>query len=100
MIDELRGKKGLSDYERAQVWNITAYSYYLQENFPEAIRAYDTLLQIPDLPEDAYVLSDVLTDHFSKDKKVGISVVSAGPHPARRDDAEAERIRSMQEVEE
>jgi aldehyde:ferredoxin oxidoreductase len=34
------------------------------------------------LPEDAYALSDVLTDHFSKGKKVGISVVSAGPGAA------------------
>jgi aldehyde:ferredoxin oxidoreductase len=29
------------------------------------------ILRIPGLPEDAYALSDVLTDHFSKGKKVG-----------------------------
>jgi aldehyde:ferredoxin oxidoreductase len=40
------------------------------------------ILRIPGLPEDAYALSDVLTDHFSKGKKVGISVVSAGPGAA------------------
>lgn len=52
LIDDIiNGKKKLSDYERAQVWNLSGYSYYLQEKFPEAIRAYDTLLKIPDLPE-------------------------------------------------
>ena len=40
------------------------------------------ILEIPGLPEDAYALSDVLTGHFSKGKKVGISVVSAGPGAA------------------
>jgi aldehyde:ferredoxin oxidoreductase len=40
------------------------------------------MLKIPGLPEDAYALSDVLTDHFSQGKKVGISVVSTGPGAA------------------
>lgn len=50
-IDELRGKKNLSDYELAQIWNISAYSYYLQERYPEAIKAYDQVLAQPGLPE-------------------------------------------------
>jgi len=50
-IEELRNRKGLSDYERAQIWNITAYSYYLQEKYADAIRAYDQVLAQPDLPE-------------------------------------------------
>ena len=49
--DELRGKKNLSDYERAQIWNITAYSYYLQERYADAIKAYDQVLAQPGLPE-------------------------------------------------
>ena len=49
--DELRGKKNLSDYERAQIWNITAYSYYLQERYADAINAYDQVLAQPGLPE-------------------------------------------------
>ena len=48
---DLRGKKGLSDYERAQIWNITAYSYYLQERYDDAIAAYDQVLAQPELPE-------------------------------------------------
>jgi tetratricopeptide (TPR) repeat protein len=50
-IDSLRGQKRLSDYERAQIWNISAYSYYLQERIDDAIRAYDQVLAQPDLPE-------------------------------------------------
>jgi tetratricopeptide (TPR) repeat protein len=48
---ELRDRKGLSDYELAQIWNITAYSYYLQERYDDAIRAYDQVLAQPGLPE-------------------------------------------------
>ena len=52
LIDELKSsKKSLSPYELAQIWNITAYSYYLQERFSEAIKAYDNVLAQPDLPE-------------------------------------------------
>ncbi|MFC1720026.1 tetratricopeptide repeat protein [Pseudomonadota bacterium] len=50
-IDELKGKKGLSPYELAQVWNISGYSYYLQENYAAAIKAYDQVMAQPDLPE-------------------------------------------------
>jgi len=51
LIADLRERKGLSDYELAQIWNITAYSYYLQERYDEAIRAYDQVLAQPGLPE-------------------------------------------------
>ena len=40
LIEEAKEKK-LSDYERAQVCNLSAYSYYLQERYKEAIAAYD-----------------------------------------------------------
>ena len=40
------------------------------------------IAQVDGLPEDAYALSGVLTDHFSQGKKTGISVVSAGPGAA------------------
>ncbi len=51
LIDELKGKKGLTPYELAQIWNITGYSYYLQEKYDQAIRAYDQVMAQPDLPE-------------------------------------------------
>lgn len=61
VIQELlaRGDK-LSPYEMAQIWNLTAYSYYLQENYAEAIRAYERVMQQPELPE-ALVLSTLKT---------------------------------------
>ena len=68
-IDEIKGRKGLSDYERAQVWNITGYSYYLQEKYPDAIRAYDQVLAQPGLPE-ALMLSTLKTKaqlHFTEE---------------------------------
>ncbi|MDH3925513.1 MAG: tetratricopeptide repeat protein, partial [Xanthomonadales bacterium] len=60
LIDELRGKKGLSPYEIAQIWNISGYSYYLQERYDDAIRAYDQVMAQPELPE-ALMLSTLKT---------------------------------------
>ena len=67
-IEELKEKKNLSDYERAQIYNLLAYSYYLQERFEEAIRAYDMVLAQPDLPE-ALMMSTLKTKsqlHFQQ----------------------------------
>ena len=60
LIDKVKEKKGLSDYERAQVWNLSAYSFYLQERYGDAIRAYDQVLALPDLPE-ALLMSTLKT---------------------------------------
>jgi tetratricopeptide (TPR) repeat protein len=69
-IEAVRGQKNLSDYERAQIWNITAYSYYLQERYEQAIRAYDQVLAQPGLPE-ALLLSTLKTKaqlHFTTEE--------------------------------
>jgi tetratricopeptide (TPR) repeat protein len=50
-IIELQSKKKLSPYEQAQIWNISGYSYYLQEDYKQAIRSYEQVLAQPDLPE-------------------------------------------------
>lgn len=50
-IRELQGKKKLSPYESAQIWNLSGYAYYLQEKYPDAIRSYEKVLQQPELPE-------------------------------------------------
>ncbi len=50
-ITELQAKKKLSPYEQAQIWNISGYSYYLQENYQQAIRSYEQVLAQPELPE-------------------------------------------------
>jgi tetratricopeptide (TPR) repeat protein len=60
LTDVLRVKKGLTPYELAQIWNISGYSYYLQERYTDAIRAYDQVIAQPDLPE-ALMLSTLKT---------------------------------------
>jgi tetratricopeptide (TPR) repeat protein len=55
-----KGKTKLSDYERAQIYNLEGYSYYLQERYTEAIKSYEKVLAQPDLPE-ALVLSTLKT---------------------------------------
>ena len=45
------GKKKMSPYEAAQIWNLTAYTYYLMEDYKAAISAYQSVLQQPDLPD-------------------------------------------------
>jgi len=51
ILREMRANEKLSDYERAQIWNLTGYSYYLQEKYKEAIAAYEQVLSQPELPE-------------------------------------------------
>jgi len=88
-IDELRNRKGLSDYERAQIWNLSGYSYYLQERYAEAIRAYDQVLAQPGLPE-ALLLSTLKTKaqlHFTQEDyasalKVIRQLMAAIPEPS------------------
>jgi tetratricopeptide (TPR) repeat protein len=60
LMEELRAQKGLSPYELAQIWNISGYSYYLQERYQDAIRSYDQVMSQPELPE-ALVLSTLKT---------------------------------------
>ena len=50
-IKKLQEKKKLSPYESAQIYNLSGYAYYLQENYPEAIRVYYLVLAQPELPE-------------------------------------------------
>lgn len=88
-MDDLKNRKGLSDYERAQIWNISGYSYYLQERYGDAIRAYDQVLAQPDLPE-ALLLSTLKTKaqlHFTQDDyesalKVIRQLMAAVPEPS------------------
>lgn len=59
VLEALRGKK-LSPYEAAQAWNYTAYTHYLQEQYPQAIKAYEQVLAQGELPE-AIVTSTLKT---------------------------------------
>ena len=51
-IRELQnGKKKLSPYETAQIWNLQGYTHYLMEDYKAAIGSYQKVLQQPELPE-------------------------------------------------
>ena len=50
-IEELQKSKRLSAYERAQLYNLDGYTYYLEENFPAAIRSYEQVLLQEGLPD-------------------------------------------------
>ena len=60
LVDEMKDNEKLSDYERAQIYNLSAYSYYLQERYADAIVAYDMVLKQADLPE-ALMMSTLKT---------------------------------------
>ncbi|MEQ8660255.1 MAG: tetratricopeptide repeat protein [Gammaproteobacteria bacterium] len=51
ILKELRAAGELSPYETAQIWNLTAYAYYLQEDYKNAIAAYLKVMQQDGLPE-------------------------------------------------
>ncbi|MDH3588950.1 MAG: tetratricopeptide repeat protein [Gammaproteobacteria bacterium] len=50
-LARLREKRGLSNYEVAQIWNLDAYTYYQEERYSNAISAYENLLGQGELPE-------------------------------------------------
>ena len=50
LLDQVREMKDLNSYEMAQMWNFYAFIYYSQDNYREALRAYENVLAQPDLP--------------------------------------------------
>lgn len=50
LLAEVREMQGLNSYEVAQMWNFYAFIYIGQDNFPDAINAYEQVLQQADLP--------------------------------------------------
>jgi len=60
ILREMRSNPKLSPYELAQVWNLSGYSYYLQERYDDAIKAYNQVMAQPELPE-ALVLTTLKT---------------------------------------
>ncbi|WP_162846802.1 tetratricopeptide repeat protein [Marinicella litoralis] len=49
-LSKLQQKKNLSAYENAQIWNLTAYTYYLEENYSSALKSYEKVLDSGDIP--------------------------------------------------
>jgi tetratricopeptide (TPR) repeat protein len=50
-LDELKASPKLSPYETAQLYNFYGFVYYAQERYKDSIRAYETVLKQPELPE-------------------------------------------------
>ena len=49
-LRKLEEKKNLSPYEKAQMYNYFAYTYFTMEKYKDAISSYEKVLQQPDLP--------------------------------------------------
>lgn len=50
-LDRLRNRGGLNSYEAAMMWRFYASIYYSQDNYDDAIQAYQNLLNQSDLPQ-------------------------------------------------
>ena len=51
ILNTLKGKKGLTDYELQNVLNYIGFVYYNLDKMPEAIAAYEEMLRIPSIEE-------------------------------------------------
>lgn len=50
LLDEVRDMKSLNSYEIAQMWNFYAFIYFSQDNYGEAVKAYENVLKQTDIP--------------------------------------------------
>ena len=50
-LTELANEPKLSNYEKAQLYNYFAYTYFTLERYKDAISSYEKVLAQPDLPE-------------------------------------------------
>ena len=50
-LSDLAKEPKLSDYEKAQLYNYFAYTYFTLERYDDAIYSYEIVLSQPDLPE-------------------------------------------------
>lgn len=51
MLNQLRGKDSLTDYERQNVLNYIGFVHYNMDNIAEAMRTYEEMLQIPTMED-------------------------------------------------
>ena len=60
MLQDLLQERHLSPYEKAQIYNFFAYTYFTLERYKDAVKAYQQVLAQPDLPE-ALVMNSTYT---------------------------------------
>ncbi len=73
VLRELEKEPKLTPYEKAQLYNYFAYTYFTLEKFQDAIRSYQKVLDQPDLPEgliasSLYTLAQLyfITEEYKK----------------------------------
>jgi len=73
VLRELEREKKLTAYEKAQLYNYFAYTYFTLEKYQDAIRSYQKVLIQPDLPEglitsSLYTLAQLyfITEEYKK----------------------------------
>ncbi|MEM9305532.1 MAG: tetratricopeptide repeat protein [Pseudomonadota bacterium] len=73
MIAEVQEMRNLSGYETAQIYNFQAFIAYSSEDYPGAIRAYQTVLEQEDVPEAMYnqTLFSLAQLHFAVEDYAG-----------------------------
>jgi tetratricopeptide (TPR) repeat protein len=49
-MEEQGGKRALNSYELANLYNLFAFVYYSQEDYPKALGAYENVVSQPDIP--------------------------------------------------
>jgi tetratricopeptide (TPR) repeat protein len=49
-MEEQGGKRALNSYELANLYNLFAFVYYSQEDYPKALGAYESVVKQPDIP--------------------------------------------------
>ncbi|MEE4191870.1 MAG: tetratricopeptide repeat protein [Halieaceae bacterium] len=49
-MESAGGKRELNSYELANLYNLFAFVYYSQENYPKALEAYRNVVKQPDIP--------------------------------------------------
>ena len=49
-LRKLEERRNLTPYEKAQMYNYFAYTYFTMENYKDAISSYEKVLEQPDLP--------------------------------------------------
>jgi len=77
MLNALKSKKGLTEYELQNVLNYIGFVHYNLENIPEAMATYEEMLRIPSIEEQIkkqtlYTLAQLSTMQEDYNKAIGL----------------------------
>ena len=77
LLNSLKSKKGLTEYELQNVLNYIGFVHYNMENIPEAMATYEEMLRIPSIEEQIkkqtlYTLAQLATMQEDYNKAIGL----------------------------